>query len=243
MNSSNPWADQNGSIQARRSATAGLPRATSMNRAIEDRYASGDAGDPDRETVGDLLGVIPLAVGEVALEVQVLHVQAERSHVEPGLVGPLGSLVRHGRADGQVAKLQVGPRQVVGGPQLHAEDLGLAGLLVRLGQQLDGLVVAAFAVADETQGHQRVGLHPRRVGGAGRGEPALGPFPGRGEVVLDQQGVGVGGDGAGVLPRRRVRGSGVDRGPGDLDRPRRWPCDRPSASGKRPGARRSCWPG
>ena len=30
-------ADQNGSIQARRSSTAGLPRATSMNRAIEDR--------------------------------------------------------------------------------------------------------------------------------------------------------------------------------------------------------------
>ena len=41
MNPSNPYADQNGSIQARRSATAGLPRATSRNRAMDDRYASG----------------------------------------------------------------------------------------------------------------------------------------------------------------------------------------------------------
>ena len=37
MNESHPRTDQNGSIQARRSSTAGLPRATSMNRAIEDR--------------------------------------------------------------------------------------------------------------------------------------------------------------------------------------------------------------
>ena len=56
----------------------------------------GNAGDPDREAVRDLLRVIPLAVGEVALEVQVLHVQAERREVEPGLVGPLGALVGHG---------------------------------------------------------------------------------------------------------------------------------------------------
>ena len=41
MNPSNPYAPQNGSIQARRSATAGLPRATSMNRAMDDRAASG----------------------------------------------------------------------------------------------------------------------------------------------------------------------------------------------------------
>ncbi len=34
----------------------------------------GHAGHPDGEGVGDLLGVIPLAVGEVALEMQVLHV-------------------------------------------------------------------------------------------------------------------------------------------------------------------------
>ena len=38
---SNPWAYRNRSIQARRSATTGLPRATSMNSAIEDREASG----------------------------------------------------------------------------------------------------------------------------------------------------------------------------------------------------------
>src|SRR4249920_456660 len=41
MNPSNPCADRKGSIQACRSSTTGLPRATSMNNAIEDREASG----------------------------------------------------------------------------------------------------------------------------------------------------------------------------------------------------------
>ena len=95
-----------------------------MNSAIEDSYASRGAGDPDREAVGDFLGVIPLAVREMALEVQVLDVQAERRQAEPGLVGPLGPLVGHGRADPQVAALQVSPGQVVGGAQLHAEHPG-----------------------------------------------------------------------------------------------------------------------
>jgi len=93
----------------------------------------GKAGDPDRESVRDLLGVVPLAVGKVALEVQMLHVGAVRREAEPGLVGPLGALVRHGPARGQVAVLQVRPGEVVRRPQLHPEHLGLAGLLVRLG--------------------------------------------------------------------------------------------------------------
>ena len=41
MNPSNPWADRNGSIQACRSSTTGLARATSMNSAMEDSEASG----------------------------------------------------------------------------------------------------------------------------------------------------------------------------------------------------------
>ncbi len=71
-------------------------------------------------------------------------------------------------------------------------------------------------LAHETQGHQRVGLHPGRVGGAGGGDPALGPVPGHAEILLHHQGIGVGSEGPRVLPRRRVRGGGLDRGPGDL---------------------------
>ncbi len=176
----------------------------------------GRAGDPDREAVGDLLRVIPLAVREVALEVQVLQVHPVRGHVEAGLDGPLGALVRHGPAGGQIAPLQVSTGQVISGAQLHAEHRGLPGLLVRRGQQLDGLIVTAFAIAHETQGHERVGLHPGRVGGAGGGDPALGPVPGHTEVLLHHQGIGVGGERPRVLRRRRVRGSGLNRGPRDL---------------------------
>ena len=107
---------------------------------------------------------------------------------------------------------------MVGGPQFHAEDRGRPGLRVRRGQQLDGLVVAALAIGHETQAHQRVGLDPGRVAVAGGGDAALGPVPGHGVIALDQQGVGVGGEGPRVLPGRRVRGRGLDRGPGHLDR-------------------------
>ena len=106
---------------------------------------------------------------------------------------------------------------MIGGAQLHAEHHGLPGLPVRRGQHLDRLVVAALAVAHETQGHQRVGLDPGRVGGTGGGDPALGPVPGHVEVLLDEQGVGVGGEGPRVLRGRRVRGHGLHRGPRDLD--------------------------
>ena len=178
----------------------------------------GRAGDPDREAVGDLLRVIPLAVREVALEVQVLQVHPVRGQVEPGLDGPVGALMGHRRPGVQLTQLQVGPGQVVGGPQFHAEDRGRPGLRVRRGQQLDGLVVAALAIGHEAQAHQRVGLDPGRVAVAGGGDAALGPVPGHGVIALDQQGVGVGGEGPRVLPGRRDRGRGLDRGPGHLDR-------------------------
>ena len=54
-------------------------------------------------------------------------------------------------------------------------------------------------------------------GRAGRGERVLGLLPDHVEVVVDQQGVGVGGHRPGVLPGRRVGGRLVDRRPGDLD--------------------------
>ena len=116
---------------------------------------------------------------------QVLQVQAERREAEPGLVGPLGALVRHGRADGQVAALQVGPGQVERGPELDAEDLASRACSYASVNSLMASALLAFAVASRprvTRASASTQAHPAARAAT---RARCGPFPGRGLVVLD----------------------------------------------------------
>ena len=131
MNPSKPWPDQKGSIQARRSVDGRVVARDVDEQGHGGQERLGCAWSPGPGIRRRSPGRGPsLPSAKWALEVQVLHVQAERRQAEPGLIGSLSYLVGgHGRADGQVAELQVGLRQVVRGAQLHAEVFGLRACL------------------------------------------------------------------------------------------------------------------
>jgi hypothetical protein len=87
----------------------------------------------------------------VRLEVQVLHVKAVGREAQPGLGGTPHTLVGDGSGTGELAALQLRPREVVRGPQLDAEDPGLAGLGMRGREQLDRFLVATIALAQQAE--------------------------------------------------------------------------------------------
>ncbi len=176
----------------------------------------GDAGDPHYEPVGDLLRVIPVAVGVVRKIVGVLQIKAVGRQPEASRLRQQQALVRCLARVGEVAALQVRPGQLERGPQLDAEHPGIERLPVRHGEEADRLLDLARALIEQPERHQRVRLDPRRHRDPGRFPRLLGLRQRGGLVLGVDQRLGVGRQRAGSLPARRIRRQHVDCGLGSL---------------------------
>ena len=160
MYSVNRSEAKNGSSQVRRSATAGRSLATSTNSAIADSLASAALVTRMAKPSASCLRMIPFAGGVVRQVVQVLQVVAVRA---PGRARRPRPGARRGARSGrvvQVAPLQLHPGQLERRAQLDAQHRGAARLLVRPGEQADGVLDAA-----------------RPARSAGRASPARRPPP------------------------------------------------------------------
>ena len=181
------------------------------------QHRFGQAGDPDREAVGQPLGLVPLAEQEAGLEVQMAQVHAVGREAEPFRVRPELALLRGPRRLGELAPGLVLLGQQVGRPQFDLEHLRSLGLLERGGVHPAGRIGVALAAAQHAEREQCLRGHPAGLAVGGVARP-LRPLPSRRAVPVDHEGQRVGRHRAGLVPRRRVGRGRPDGLGGDPER-------------------------